>query len=77
MSRLDELIEELCPDGVKYVELGQIVNLTMGISPSGNSISGNIENNGIEFHQGKSFFGDTYLNRSNIYLFVKSTIFGK
>ena len=26
MSRLDELIAELCPDGVEYVSIGSVVN---------------------------------------------------
>ncbi|ONI45107.1 hypothetical protein AN641_04800 [Candidatus Epulonipiscioides gigas] len=27
MSKLDELIKELCPDGVEYVKLGDVVNI--------------------------------------------------
>lgn len=30
MSRLDELIAELCPDGVEYKELGEIGELIRG-----------------------------------------------
>ena len=30
MSRLDELINELCPDGVEYRTLGEICNITRG-----------------------------------------------
>ena len=30
MSRLEELIEELCPDGVKYKTLDDICNITRG-----------------------------------------------
>jgi len=28
MSRLDELIAELCPDGVEYVKLGDLCEIT-------------------------------------------------
>ena len=34
MSKLDELIKELCPNGVKYKELGEIFNLKNGYTPS-------------------------------------------
>ena len=34
MSRLDELIKELCPNGVEYKELGEIFNLKNGYTPS-------------------------------------------
>lgn len=30
MSKLDELIEELCPDGVEYKTLGDIATITRG-----------------------------------------------
>ncbi len=30
MSKLDELIAELCPDGVEYVRLGDIANILRG-----------------------------------------------
>lgn len=30
MSRLNELIQELCPDGVEYRRLGQICKLEKG-----------------------------------------------
>ena len=34
MSRLDELIKELCPDGVEYKELSEIFNTRNGYTPS-------------------------------------------
>ena len=34
MSRLDELIKELCPNGVEYKELGEVFNLKNGYTPS-------------------------------------------
>ena len=37
----------------------------MGSSPSGENINSN--KNGVEFHQGKLFFTDLYLNTSNTY----------
>ena len=30
MSRLEELIAELCPDGVEYKKLGEIATITRG-----------------------------------------------
>ena len=34
MSRLDELIKELCPNGVEYKELGEVlVSLNTGLNP--------------------------------------------
>ena len=30
MSKLDELIQELCPNGVKYRTLGEVSNITDG-----------------------------------------------
>lgn len=30
MSRLDELIEELCPNGVEYKKLGNIATISRG-----------------------------------------------
>ena len=34
MSRLDELIEQLCPDGVEYRALGELFNTRNGYTPS-------------------------------------------
>ena len=34
MSKLDELIKELCPNGVEYKELGEVFNLKNGYTPS-------------------------------------------
>jgi type I restriction enzyme S subunit len=66
MSKFDTLIEQLCPDGMEFRELGEVVNLIMGTSPSGNTFSSNPEN-GIEFHQGKTSFGKEIIKNSNIY----------
>ena len=66
MGKLDDLIAELCPDGVEYKPLDEIVDLTMGTSPSGDTISEDSVG-GIEFHQGKSFFGNMLLQHSNTY----------
>lgn len=33
MSKLDELIRELCPDGVEYKKLGEIATVLRGASP--------------------------------------------
>jgi len=52
---------------VEWKTLGEIVDLTMGTSPKGNNILKNNIENAIEFHQGKNFFGNTFINQSNIY----------
>ena len=33
MSKLDELIKELCPDGVEYKTLGEVCEIARGASP--------------------------------------------
>ena len=66
MNKIQQLIQQLCPEGVEYRKLEEVVNLTMGTSPSGDTFSSNV-NEGIEFHQGKSFFGNEIINHSNIY----------
>ncbi|MGD1818802.1 MAG: restriction endonuclease subunit S [Pleomorphochaeta sp.] len=38
MSKLDELINELCPDGVEYKKLGEICNVKSGGTPKKNKI---------------------------------------
>jgi type I restriction enzyme S subunit len=49
------------PDRWVWCRLGDICNIIMGQSPDGNSVS---EEQGIEFHQGKSFFSEMYLKES-------------
>lgn len=44
--------------------MNEIATITMGQSPSGNSIN---ETEGIEFHQGKIYFGEKYINESHFY----------
>ena len=44
--------------------MNEIATITMGQSPSGNSIN---EIDGIEFHQGKIYFGEKYINESHFY----------
>ena len=51
-------------EGWEYKRLGELCDIVMGQSPMGNSIN---ENNGIEFHQGKTNFGDKFLMESGIY----------
>jgi type I restriction enzyme S subunit len=59
----DEIPFEI-PDSWQWVRLGQIFHIILGQSPDGNSVNTKL---GIEFHQGKVFFGDKYLNKSNQY----------
>lgn len=51
-------------EGWEYQKLGEVCHITMGQSPAGNSIN---ENEGIEFHQGKTCFGDRFLGISSLY----------
>jgi len=51
------------PESWKWVQLGDIYKLLMGQSPDGESVSESTL--GIEFHQGKVFFGEDYLQKSN------------
>lgn len=50
--------------GWEYKKLGEICDITMGQSPDGNSIN---ETNGVEFHQGKTCFGERFLGVSPLY----------
>lgn len=60
----DEIPYDL-PDGWIWSRLGDICYIIMGQSPDGTSVidKRNVKN-GIEFHQGKSYFSDKYLKRS-------------
>ena len=51
-------------DGWEYKKLGEVCKVIMGQSPDGNSVNAS---KGIEFHQGKVFFGEKYLNVSNTF----------
>ena len=51
------------PEGWKWVRLGDVYNLIMGQSPDGNSVSESSD--GMEFHQGKVFFGTDYIQKSS------------
>ena len=51
------------PENWEWVRLGNIFKIIMGQSPKGASVFEG--NDGIEFHQGKVFFGNDYLQRSN------------
>ena len=59
----DEIPFEI-PSSWSWCRLGSAFNIILGQSPDGNSVN---ETNGIEFHQGKVFFSDKYLNKSNQY----------
>ena len=53
--------------GYVELELDKVANITMGVSPSGNSITDIKSEKNIEFHQGKTYFGETMLLQSNVY----------
>ena len=55
---------EKLPQGWSVCRLEDIFNITMGQSPAGESINGK---NGIEFHQGKIHYGESYLLPSGVY----------
>ena len=52
------------PESWKWVRIGSVFKIEMGQSPEGNSVSN--KGDGIEFHQGKIFFGAKYLNDSGL-----------
>ena len=52
------------PQGWIYCRLCDVLKITMGQSPIGDSIS---KDSGIEFHQGKLYFSDKYLQPSNTF----------
>jgi type I restriction enzyme S subunit len=58
----DEIPYKL-PQGWEWVRLSDICNIIMGQSPNGNTVT--TIGKGIEFHQGKVFFGNKYLKVSN------------
>ena len=57
----DEFLFDI-PDTWKWVRLGDAFNLIMGQSPDGKSVSENSD--GMEFHQGKVYFGEDYIQKS-------------
>ncbi|OZS78764.1 hypothetical protein CF394_04290 [Tetzosporium hominis] len=58
----DEIPFEI-PESWEWVRLGNLFELTMGQSPKGNSVLK--DQSGLEFHQGKVFFGNDYLQISD------------
>lgn len=58
----DEMLFDI-PDNWKWVRIGDIYALTMGQSPDGKSVSKGID--GMEFHQGKVFFGEDFIQKSD------------
>ena len=48
----------------EYKKLGEVCHITMGQSPDGKSIN---DNEGVEFHQGKTCFGEHILGVSNLF----------
>ena len=59
----DEIPFEI-PKNWEWVRLGSVFNIILGQAPDGSSIN---DKEGIEFHQGKVFFGSKYLQQSNQY----------
>ena len=55
---------ENLPQGWAVCKIKDIFNITMGQSPTGESINGV---KGIEFHQGKIHFTESYLSQSGVY----------
>ena len=73
MSKLDELIKELCPDGVKYVELSEVCELiTKGTTPK------SYVTDGVAFIKTESFRNDTIDSGKLMYVDEKThTVFLK
>ena len=57
----DEIPFEV-PRNWKWCRLGEIFSVLMGQSPDGTNVGTDIE--GMEFHQGKIYFGEKYLRKS-------------
>ena len=53
---------EKLPKGWAWCRLGDIANISMGQSPKGETVMR--KSNGIEFHQGKIYFTDKYIDKS-------------
>jgi hypothetical protein len=53
---------EKLPKGWTWCRLGDIANISMGQSPKGETVTRN--SNGVEFHQGKIYFTDKYIDKS-------------
>ena len=51
------------PESWEWVHLSDIVDMIMGQSPKGNDVMEG--GSGIEFHQGKVYFGTDYINKSS------------
>lgn len=51
------------PSSWKWVKIDDVFDIVMGQSPSNNNIS--VDGDGIEFHQGKIYFGDRFLKKSS------------
>src|SRR5699024_8056991 len=66
-KKLPEIMEEEItfdiPDDWKWVRIVDVLNVIMGQSPKGMYVFDG--QNGIEFHQGKKFFGEQYILNSN------------
>jgi type I restriction enzyme S subunit len=62
---IDEKIPFDAPNGWIWARLGDVTNIVLGQSPTGDSVTGNPT--GIEFHQGKIFFTDRLLAHSGQY----------
>ena len=60
----DEVPYEL-PKSWKWVRLGEVCDVIMGQSPDSNSV--NTNQDGLEFHQGKSYYTDSVISCSNTY----------
>ena len=53
------------PNNWKWVKLSNIYDIIMGQSPNGNCIVSSTTRN-MEFHQGKVFFGDRVIQKSDV-----------
>lgn len=63
LSTIEEEPWEL-PEGWCWTKIGDVCSFTAGQSPDGNDIN---EQEGVEFHQGKIYFGDIYLRQASVF----------
>ena len=70
MSRLDELIAELCPDGVEYKKLGDVATISRG----GNFQKKDYVESGVPcIHYGQIYVHYGLFVEKTIWLIVKSS----
>ena len=68
MSRLDELIAELCPDGVEYRKVGDIANISRGKVMSKDFLKENAGEYPVYSSQNAEVLSKKMLVKHNLYM---------